>query len=118
MKVKLKVISLILFFVATNAYALDNNKEELKIKTPVNEDSCFKDAYEIITQMDLILDKEKGHTLFEKVKKSSYWNSLNEVNKEKLAKNVIKWTLEGDDKIKEVKSKMAEYYIQKCKNLK
>lgn len=132
----MKKISIILltmissFTVLTNANMTPqetnkNHIEEAKynhIKSSNNksQETCIKEAYYMITEMEKILNKtddNSNEALFNKIKTSNLWKSLNRENKEKLAENVIKWTMEGDGKIKKVKKNMANYYMEYCNKL-
>jgi len=91
----------------------EEEMKELKTK-------CFKESYYLITEINGILDKEissPDQSLFKKIQDSTLWKTLNKENKEKFARNIMKWTLEGDEKIAEVKSKIAEYYLTSCENI-
>ena len=82
---------------------------------------CYENAYKLTTEINQILDKKISKpedSLFNKIKTSNLWKSLNKENQEQLAINVMRWTLEGEDKVSSVKLKIASYYLEKCNNLK
>lgn len=88
------------------------------IEKKASREECYKEAYKQITDINKILDNSsvKGpeEALFNKIKSSNLWNSLNKENKEIFAKKIIKWTMEGDAKINEMKTKITKYYIDHC----
>lgn len=97
----------------------DYKKPKLKA-TKLEVDNCYKDSYYAIKEINKILDKnieEPNQALFQKIKTSNLWLSLNKENKENFARMIIKWTLQGDEKITEAKGKIANYYLNHCKNL-
>lgn len=132
----MKKISIILltmissFTVLTNAnmtaqemhknYTEEAKYNHIKSSASKSQEECIKEAYYMITEMEKILNKtddNSNEALFNKIKTSNLWKSLNRENKEKLAENVIKWTIEGDGKIKKVKKNMANYYMEYCNKL-
>lgn len=103
-----------------------NNKETINITETNKEDqiikekeNCFKFAYIKIKEFHFLLDeqnKKPDLSFFEKVKKTNLWNNLNKENKKLLAEKLIKWNTADIKEKTKIKSIIAEYYNNLCKN--
>lgn len=105
-------------------YSNYHNTEKTVVKKvgsvkPMNTVECLEQGYLVLEEFENIMKIEKNNeeTVFNQLKNSEIWKSLNNENKKKMAEIAIKYNRSSDIKeADKIKKTVAKYYLEKCED--
>ena len=96
----------------------ETNKKEKTISKKEKTKSCMQEGFEIVNELNNILDAQNKQDSIYKIRNSKLWKSLSFENKKLFLSNTLNWVSLSKNKKQEIKVNIANYYLKECNLIK